>query len=187
MTPALKAAWPIIVLFFSVIGLALYILSCRPKHIGAIEAEAGDEAAKRVHAEFAASTWKKVVGSAIHCVGGGGLGIMSAMVVMRLRGVSFWPEFGTEYVVGFVFGLFLFQVPAMRLMGHSWANATWKGGRAEFFSMATVMLGMGLVMRFVRPDIVAAPPKPDTAAFWGVAALGLLVGFIFTYPLNWAW
>lgn len=56
VTPALKAAWPIIVLFFSVIGLALYIYSCRPNHIGAIEAEAGDEAAKRVHAEFVAST-----------------------------------------------------------------------------------------------------------------------------------
>lgn len=84
---------------------------------------------------------------------------MSAMVVMRLRGVSFWPEFWTEYAVGFVFGLFLFQVPAMHQMDHSWGTATWKGGRAEFFSMATVMLGMGLVMQFVRPDIVTAPPR----------------------------
>ena len=185
VTPALKAAWPVIVLFFSVVGLVLYVCSCRPKRIGAIQMRGGDEQAKQAHAEFAANTWKKVVGSAIHCVAGDGLGIMSAMIVMRLRGVSFWPEFWAEYVVGFVFGLFLFQTPAMRHMGHSWTAAIWKGGRAEFFSMATVMLGMGLVMKFVRPDIVALPPKPDTAAFWGVAALGLMVGFIFTYPLNW--
>jgi hypothetical protein len=51
--------------------------------------------------------------------------------------------------------------------------------------MATVMLGMGLVMRFVTPAVVGHPPRPDTAAFWGFGALGLLVGFIFTYPMNW--
>lgn len=43
VTPALKAAWPIIALFFSEIGLALYVLSCRPKHIGSIQKQAGDD------------------------------------------------------------------------------------------------------------------------------------------------
>ncbi len=66
--PALKAAWPIIVLFFSAIGLVLYVFSCRPNHIG---------------------------------------------------------------------------------------------------------------------SIVGSSPNPGTAAFWGLAALGLMVGFIFTYPMNW--
>lgn len=107
------------------------------------------------------------------------------MVVTRLLGFSFWPEFWPEYVVGFIFGWFLFQAPAMHHMGMSWPTAIWKGGRAEFFSMATVMVGMGLVMRLVTPDIVGHPPMPDTAAFWGIGALGLLVGFIFTYPMNW--
>jgi len=185
VSPALKAAWPIIVLFFSVIGLALYISSCRPKRIGSIKKQAGEDKAKRAHHEFTIDTWKKVVGSAIHCVGGDGLGIVSAMVVTRLLGFSFWPEFWTEYVVGFVFGWFLFQVPAMHHMGMSLPTAIWKGGRAEFFSMATVMMGMGLVMRLVTPGIVGHPPMPDTAAFWGIGALGLLVGFIFTYPMNW--
>ena len=185
VTPALKAAWPVIVLFFSVLGLALYIGSCRPRHIGSIQARSGDEQAKRVHHEFTDDTWKKVVGSDIHCVGGDGLGIMSAMVVTRLLGFAFWPEFWTEYAVGFAFGWFLFQAPAMRHMGHSWPAAIWKGGRAEFFSMATVMLGMALVMRFVTPGLVGRPPGPDTAAFWGFGALGLLAGFIVTYPMNW--
>jgi Domain of unknown function (DUF4396) len=185
VTPALKAAWPVIVLFFSVLGLALYVWSCRPKRIGSIQKRAGDEQAERVHREFTADTWKKVVGSDIHCVGGDGLGIMSAMVVTRLLGFSFWPEFWAEYIAGFAFGWFLFQAPAMRHMGHSWPTAIWKGGRAEFFSMATVMLGMALVMRFVTPSLVGHPPKPDTAAFWGFGALGLLVGSIVTYPMNW--
>lgn len=73
----------------------------------------------------------------------------------------------------------------MHHMGMPWATAIWKGGRAKFFSMMTVMVGMGLVMRFLTPIVVGALPKPATAAFWGIAALGLLVGFIFTYPVNW--
>jgi hypothetical protein len=183
--PALKAAWPIILLFFSVVGLILYFCSCRPRHIGSIRKHDGDDAAKKVHHEFVADRWKKVVGSDIHCVGGDGLGIMSAMVVTRLLGFQFWPEFWTEYAVGFAFGWLVFQIPAMRHMGHSWLAATWKGGRAEFFSMATVMVGMGLVMRFVTPLVVGSPPSPDTAAFWGIGALGLMVGFLATYPMNW--
>jgi len=63
--------------------------------------------------------------------------------------------------------------------------AIWNGRRAELFSMTTVMVGMGFVMRLVTPSIVGAPPNPRTAAFWGVGALGLTVGFTFTYPMDW--
>jgi hypothetical protein len=60
----------------------------------------------------------------------------------------------------------------------------WMGGRAEFFSMMTVMAGMGAVMAYVTPLAVGQQPSPLTAAFWGFGALGLLVGFVATYPMN---
>lgn len=163
--PAMKAAWPIIVLFFSPIGLALYLWSCRPSQIGRIQRQSSART-KEVHTAFVSRTWKKVVGSDIHCVGGDGLGIMSAMVVSRLAGLRFWNEFWIEYAAGFAFGWFFFQAPAMRRMENSWAAAILNGGRAEFFSMIAVMLGMGLVMRFVTPAVVGHRPSPDTAAFW---------------------
>ena len=59
VTPALKAAWPIIVLFFSPIGVVLYLWSCRPGHIGAIRRQAGAEVATRTHREFVAANGKK--------------------------------------------------------------------------------------------------------------------------------
>ncbi|MDQ6705320.1 MAG: DUF4396 domain-containing protein, partial [Acidobacteriota bacterium] len=73
---------------------------------------------------------------------------------------------------------------AMRKMGDSPAQALWHGGRAEFFSMITVMLGMGGVMRFVTPVVVGQSPLPHTAAFWGLAALGLFAGAVLTYQVN---
>ncbi|MDQ6631009.1 MAG: DUF4396 domain-containing protein [Verrucomicrobiota bacterium] len=179
--PALKVGWPIIVIFFSALGLGLYLWSCRPPNIGKVS----ESKAKEVHHAFVSTTWKKVLGSVIHCVGGDGFGIISTMVITRALGVSFWTEFWIEYFAGFAFGWLVFQYLAMRHMGRSKLEALWKGGRAEFFSMITVMLGMGLVMRYVTPQVVGFRPMPDTAAFWGFAALGLFAGSLLTYPVNW--
>ena len=177
----LKAGWLIVIVFFSVIGLLLYLWTCRPPKI---QDKRGEEN-KQAHHRYVDSKWRKVMGSTIHCVAGDGLGIMTAMVIARLLDVPFWTEFGFEYAVGFVFGWLIFQAWAMLEHGNSLPQALWKGGRAEFFSMITVMVGMGLVMRFVTPEIVAHPPDPDMAGFWGFGAFGLLVGAVFTYPMNW--
>jgi len=63
-------------------------------------------------------------------------------------------------------------------------KAFWMAGRAEFFSMMTVMAGMGVIMGYVTPHAVGQQPKPYTFAFWGFAALGLITGFILTIPMN---
>jgi hypothetical protein len=178
---ALKIGWPILITFFSVIGLILYLWTCRPP---GIVQRSGDEA-QAYHHEYVRSKWKRVTGSVIHCVAGDGLGIITAMVVARLLGFPFWREFWYEYGVGFALGLFLFQTWAMHNMGNGLLASILKAGRAEFFSMITVMVGMGLVMRFVTPAVVGHRPGPTTAAFWGFASLGLLVGFVFTFPMNW--
>jgi hypothetical protein len=178
---ALKIGWPIIILFFSVIGLLLYLWTCRPP--GIIHKQGSE--AQSLHHEFVSPKWKKVTGSVIHCVAGDGLGIMTAMVIARLLDFPFWTEFWYEYAIGFVFGWVIFQTWAMHNMGNSLFTSLWKAFRAEFFSMVTVMVGMGLVMRFITPTVVGHSPDPTTSAFWGFASLGLLVGFIFTYPMNW--
>ncbi len=181
LNPPLKVCWPILVFFFSVIGIALYLVTSHPPGIGKVK---GREAKMRRFTEYTKPTWRKVVASAAHCVGGDGLGIMTAMVAARLWGFSFWQEFWFEYAVGYAFGWFIFQTWAMRMHDNGWLASLWKGGRAEFFSMITVMVGMGLVMRWVTPAVVGMQPLPDTYAFWTFGALGLLVGFIFTYPMN---
>lgn len=178
---ALKPGWIVIIIFFSVIGFLLYLKSCRPPDIQTFK---GQEAEK-VHHNYVKATWKKVTGSVIHCVGGDGLGIITAMAVSRILEFNFWTEFWFEYAVGFAFGWFIFQYIAMRKMGNSPVQSLLKGGRAEFFSMITVMLGMGLVMKFVTPAVVGYSPKPDSAAFWGFGSLGLMVGAVATYPMNW--
>lgn len=179
---AMKWAWPIIVFFFSVIGLALYFATARAPGVGR---SADPEEKRRRHEAFERSMLRRVNGAVIHCVAGDGLGIMTAMVIARAMNFGFWQEFWFEYLVGFAFGLFIFQLASMRMMTPSLGRALWMAFRAEFFSMLTVMGGMGAVMAYVTPLVVGAQPKPSTAAFWGFGALGLLVGYVCTFPMNW--
>jgi hypothetical protein len=178
---AMKWAWPVIVFFFSVIGLGLYLATARPPGI----AQMPEPQARAAYQCHVSTTFRRVTGSVIHCVGGDGLGIVTAMVLARVWRMSFWEEFWFEYAAGFAFGWFIFQYKAMREMAGTAAGALWMGGRAEFFSMMAVMGGMGGVMAFVTPLVVGQQPSPATAAFWGFAAFGLFAGFVLTYPMNW--
>ena len=183
---ALKAGWPVIIFFFSILGLVLYLWTCRPKGIPYFKKRINTKSSGgKVHHNYVASTFSKVTGSVIHCVAGDGLGIMTAMVIGRYIGLRFWSEFAFEYIAGFLFGWILFQYPAMRSMGNTPKQALWKGGRDEFFSMITLMFGMLITMKFIQPYIVTLPPMPNTYAFWGIAALALFIGTIITYPINW--
>jgi hypothetical protein len=107
------------------------------------------------------------------------------MVIARAFSFTFWQEFWFEYAVGFAFGWFIFQLKSMRMMTDSLGRALAMAFRAEFFSMLTVMGGMGAVMTFVTPSVVGAQPKATTYAFWGFGMLGLLAGYVFTFPMNW--
>lgn len=178
---AMKWAWPIIVVFFSVLGLALYVATARPPRIQELE---GRDAKKQALDAYERNMVRRVNGAVIHCVAGDGLGVMTGMVIARAIRFSFWEEFWFEYAVGFAFGLFIFQFKSMRMMTDSKLKALAMAFRAEFFSMLTVMAGMGAVMAYVTPMAVTAQPRPLTWAFWGFGALGLVAGYLLTFPMN---
>jgi hypothetical protein len=178
----LKIGWPIIMSFFSVLGLLLYIITCRAPRTAHLNVEDKEKA----HHNYVATTFDSVTGSVVHCVAGDALGIVIAMSISRFLGAGFWVEIIAEYILGFLFGWILFQYPSMRSMGNDSVGLTlWKAGRAEFLSMITLMAGMILVLRSVTPLVVSSPPLPTTYAFWGIAFFALLVGSLLTYPMNW--
>jgi hypothetical protein len=178
---AIKWAWPIIILFFSVIGLALYFGTARAPGIGKKNSK---NEKKQLHHTYEQNLARRVNGAVIHCVAGDGLGIMTGMVIARATGMNFWQEFWFEYLVGFLFGWLIFQFKSMTMMTSSASKALLMSFRAEFFSMLSVMGGMGATMAYLTPMVVTQQPRPLTYAFWGFGMLGLIIGFIFTYPMN---
>jgi hypothetical protein len=90
-----------------------------------------------------------------------------------------------EYVLGFAFGWTIFQALFMRDMaGGSYLRALSSTFISELLSMNLLMAGMVPTVMALKSRIPSAG-DPTTPYFWFVMSMGLLVGFIFAYPMNW--
>jgi hypothetical protein len=90
-----------------------------------------------------------------------------------------------EYVLGFAFGWMIFQALFMREMaGGSYSRSLTNTIIPELLSMNLLMAGMVPTVMALRMRI-ASGIDPWTPAFWFVMSIGLLVGFVIAYPMNW--
>lgn len=174
--PVIKIAWVLIILYLGVIGLALYIFSCRSNQ-------------SQVHDEYVAPMWKRALGSTIHCVSGDALGIVIVAVIVSNTRLPMAVEFGIEYVFAFLFGWLLFQVtPIMVFMGKSLREALFAGARAEFVSLTAMVMGMFPTMYVLMKAVSGSSghmPSPLNLEFWGIMTASIAVGFVVSYPASW--
>ena len=171
-SPVLKWGFIIVTLYSGPIGLVLWLLACREPLPG-------------LHERYVAARWRQVVGSTMHCVAGDGIGILAAAVVASLLHLPGPVEAVFEYTAGFLFGWMIFQALFMRDMaGGSYLRALTSTFMSELLSMNLLMAGMVPTVMALKARIPSAS-DPTTPSFWFVMSMGLLVGFIFAYPMNW--
>jgi hypothetical protein len=171
-SPVLKWGFVLLTAYTGVVGAFLYVLGCREPLPG-------------LHEQYVAARWRQVLGSTMHCVAGDGVGIIAGAVIASVFGIAGLKEVVLEYVLGFAFGWTIFQALFMRDMsGGSYIRALAETFTSELLSMNFLMAGMIPTVMWLRASIPAAgdPLKP---AFWFVMSMGLLVGFIVAYPMNW--
>jgi hypothetical protein len=129
--------------------------------------------------------WRQTLGSTMHCVAGDGLGILAGAVISSVIGLVGLAEVVLEYVLGFAFGWTIFQALFMR----DSAGGTYRAALAntflpELLSMNFLMAGMVPTVMALKM-IVKSANDPTTPNFWFVMSMGLMVGFIIAYPINW--
>lgn len=89
-----------------------------------------------------------------------------------------------EYIVGFAFGLFVFQALFMRdMLGGSYARALRATLLPEWLSMNAVMAGMVPVMTILMSRDMKAM-EATSLRFWGVMSLATLAGAVLALPVN---
>ena len=94
-------------------------------------------------------------------------------------------EVVVEYILGFAFGWTIFQALFMRYMaGGSYWRALTSTFVPELLSMNLLMAGMVPTVMTLKMMIRSAS-DPTSPRFWFVMSMGLLVGFIIAYPMNW--
>src|ERR1700722_20142858 len=171
-SPVLKWGFLLLTAYTGVVGAFLYVLGCREPLPG-------------LHERYTAVRWRQTLGSTMHCVAGDGLGILAGAVLSSVLGLSGLTEIIVEYVLGFGFGWTIFQSLFMRdTVGGSYRRALAATFIPELLSMNLLMAGMFPIVAALRAHIASAE-NPLTPAFWFVMSMGLLVGFIVAYPMNW--
>jgi len=168
----MKWGFILVTLYMGPFGLWLYVMADKEPHPGE-------------HEKFVKPLWKQGVGSTIHCVAGDATGIILAAVITAGLGLPMWLDLLVEYVVGFSFGLFIFQSLFMRKMkgGTYWENVK-RSFLPEFVSMNAMMAGMAPVMSLLMMGRDMRAMEPTELIFWGVMSLGVIAGFILAYPFN---
>src|SRR5262249_24353261 len=168
----LKWGFVLLTAYTGVVGAFLYVVGCREPLPG-------------LHERYVATRWRQTLGSTMHCVAGDGVGILAGAVLSSVFGVAGLIEVVVEYILGFAFGWTIFQALFMRDMaGGSYLRALRSTFISELLSMNLLMAGMVPTVMALRAHIPSAA-DPTTPSFWFVMSMGLLVGFIFAYPMNW--
>jgi uncharacterized protein DUF4396 len=171
-SPVLKWGFVLLTAYTGVVGAFLYVLGCREPLPG-------------LHERYVAARWRQTLGSTMHCVAGDGVGILAGAVLSSVFGLAGLAEVVVEYVLGFAFGWTIFQALFMRDMaGGSYGRALRSTFVSELLSMNLLMAGMVPTVMALKARIPAAS-DPTTPSFWFVMSMGLLVGFVIAYPMNW--
>lgn len=168
----MKWGWVLVTLYTGIIGLVIYLLSCREPLPG-------------THEQYVAPQWKQTVGSTVHCLAGDGVGIIVAAAFTAALGLPMGFDLVVEYLAGFAFGLLVFQALFMKdMLGGDYATAVKRTIVPEWLSMNAVMAGMIPVMVV----LMTRDPRgmePNGFQFWGIMSLALIVGAVIAYPVNW--
>jgi hypothetical protein len=171
-SPVLKWGFVLVTAYTGVVGAFLYVLGCR-------------EPLRGLHEQYVAARWRQTLGSTMHCVAGDGIGILAGAVLSAVFGIAGLAEVVLEYVLGFAFGWTIFQALFMRdTAGGSYRRALTNTFLPELLSMNLLMAGMVPTVMALRAHIPSAG-DPLRPSFWFVMSLGLLVGFVVAYPMNW--
>jgi hypothetical protein len=171
-SPVLKWGFVLLTAYTGVVGGFLYVLGCREPLPG-------------LHERYIAARWRQVLGSTMHCVAGDGVGILAGAILSSFFGLTGLAEIAVEYILGFAFGWTIFGPLFMRDMaGGSYRCALRGTFVSELLSMNLLMAGMVPTVMALKSFITAAA-HPTASSFWFVMSMGLLVGFIVAYPMNW--
>jgi hypothetical protein len=173
----MNIVWPVTGLYFPLNGLWFYYATGRP-----MTADAPQRRQEKPR-------WQGVFVSATHCGSGCVIGdIIGAPIVfafsLTLLGERLFAEYVVEFVLAYLFGI-AFQFFPIRVMGQVSAGEALKDAiKADTLSLVAFEVGMFAWMAVVACVLLPPPPKANSIVFWFVMQIGMIFGFLTTYPAN---
>jgi Domain of unknown function (DUF4396) len=193
----MNVVWPVTGLYFPVIGWWFYRSLGRPMHMDMPQGtHAGMQhmdmhvGAGQMHMEKQ-PFWKSIFTSSTHCGAGCVLGdIIGAPIVFAagwtLFGMRLFADYVVEFVLAYCFGI-AFQYLAIKSMRQVSRHQALIGAvKADTLSLIAYEVGMfGWMAVVVFLLLPGRPLDPTMAVFWFMMQIGMVLGFVTTYPANW--
>jgi hypothetical protein len=105
---------------------------------------------------------------------------------LQLAGLALPVEYPFDYVLALSWGI-LFQYLVIAPTRHLSVGEGLKlAAKADFLALSAFEIGLFGWMAIMQLVLFTSPHlATDTAAFWFLMQVGMLIGFITTYPVNW--
>ena len=179
----MNVVWPVTGLYFPLIGLWFYRSLGRPMAVDASPEH-------MMHMEKQ-PFWKSIFTSSTHCGAGCVLGdILGAPIVFAagwtLFGMRLFADYAVEFLLAYCFGI-AFQYLAIKSMREVTPRQALIGAvKADTLSLIAYEIGMfGWLAVVVFLLLPKQGLNPTMAVFWFMMQIGMILGFVTTYPANW--
>ena len=135
--------------------------------------------------------WQTVFVGTMHCGAGCTLGDILAeftifYIGLTIAGMAIRPELIGDYALAFALGI-VFQyfaiVPMRQLSPRAGIAAALKADALSLTTFEIGLFGWMVLMRFVF--FHTSPLHPDEARYWFMMQIGMALGFLTSYPMNW--
>lgn len=177
----MEAVWPVTALYFGPLAVWAYYRWGLPQSPKWTE-ENGEPSGK----SFAATTSVGVS----HCGAGCTLGdiIGSSLVFilgLQIAGMYLWWEYIADYALAFALGI-AFQYYSIKPMkGLSIGNGIKAALKADTLSLTSYEVGLFGWMAIMQFVLFPGGIHPNHIAFWFLMQIGMILGYLTSYPVNW--
>ena len=174
----MNIVWPVTGLYFPLIGLWFYRAMGRPM--------AADAPAMKGEQPY----WKRIFLSATHCGSGCVIGdVLGPLIVfgfgLTLLGSVHFAEYVAEFVLAYAFGIAFQYFPIRSMRNVPPREAILDAVKADTLALVAFEVGMFGWMAIAQYVLLPSHPSPDSAVFWFMMQIGMIFGFVTTYPANW--
>ncbi len=134
--------------------------------------------------------WQTVIVETTHCGAGCTLGDVIAEFAVFATGIviagsGLLTNYVCDFALAYVFGIFFqfFAIAPMR--GLSFWPGLWAAIQADTLSLIAFEIGLFAWMAVMMTFPFHMSLTPLTATYWFLMQIGMMIGFITSYPANW--
>jgi len=181
--PVMEAVWPVSALYLGPLAVWMYWRYGRQNSTRWLTQHNRDTPPEKPR-------WASVAIGVSHCGAGCTLGdILAATTIfvfgIELFGRTIWAEMVGDYAAALALGIAFqyFAIAPMRNLG--FREGITAAAKADVLSLTAFEVGLfGWMALMVFAFFPAAPLHPDTAPYWFLMQIGMVIGFVTAWPAN---